>query len=221
MVEIDGKPLLDYWFDILNVASISDILVNTHYLPEKVEEFITCSSYKSKVKIAHEERLLGTAGTILNNRDFFDDEPFIVAHADNLTLFDPESFISAHHRRPKSVDITMMTFDTDVPQSCGIVETDAEGIVIQFHEKVCDPPGNRANAAVYIFQPTIFQFLEKLGKTSIDLSIEVLPSFMGKIQIYHNSWYHRDIGTIESLQTANKEYKNYANLIKSDGLELR
>lgn len=206
LVNINGKPLLSYWFDLLEPSEIDKILVNTHYLPEKVEEFINHSSSSVKVKIIYEDTLLGTGGTILSNKEFFKNDSFLVAHADNLTIFNCHDFINAHRRRPKDVEITMMTFDTDVPHSCGIIEADKNGIVLGFHEKVSNPPGNKANAAVYIFEPSIFNFLEKLGMKTIDLSTEVLPFFMGKIQIFHNSKYHRDIGTVESLRLANEEF---------------
>lgn len=209
LVQIDGKPLLSYWFDILNSASIDKILVNTHYLPEEVNKFIKNSNYNQKVEVVFEQSLLGTGGTILNNKDFFDGGSFLVAHADNLTLFNLDDFISAHLSRPKFVEVTMMTFDTDAPTTCGIIETGSNSIVMQFHEKVSNPPGNRANAAVYIFEPTMIKFLEELGKEVIDLSTEVLPFFMGKIQAFHNSKYHRDIGNVESLLLANKEFMRF------------
>ncbi len=186
LVKINEKPLLSYWFNILSSDSIDKILVNTHYLPEKVSEFIKTSDYASKVKVVFEGSLLGTGGTILKNKEFFKENSFLVAHADNLTLFNLEDFIEAHHNRPNSVEITMMTFDTDAPSTCGIVETNKDSIVIKFHEKVSNPPGNKANAAVYIFEPTIIRFIEKLGKETIDISTEVLPFFIGKIQIFNN-----------------------------------
>lgn len=98
-----------------------------------------------------------------------------------------------------------MTFDTDAPQSCGIVETDARGVVTAFHEKVPNPPGRRANAAVYIFEPAMFEFLGSLDREVIDLSTEVLPKYLGRIQVFHNADYHRDIGTLNSLELAERE----------------
>lgn len=207
LVKINNRPLLSYWLDLLNSPSIDKILLNTHYLPEAVEDFVQNSSSKQKIRTVFEQNLLGTGGTILKNKDFFDGESFIVAHADNLTLFNLEDFILTHEKRAQSTEITMMVFDTDTPKSCGIVETDEQGRVIEFHEKVSNPPGKRANAAVYIFEPSIFNFLEKIGKETIDLSTEVLPFFMGKIQIFHNKIYHRDIGTVESFNIANEEFK--------------
>ena len=99
-----------------------------------------------------------------------------------------------------------MTFDTDSPQSCGIVETDAQGVVQAFHEKVTEPPGTRANAAVYLLEPEVLQWIEQQPEIS-DFSTEVLPNYLGKIATWHNTQIHRDIGTIETLQQAQLDQK--------------
>ena len=100
----------------------------------------------------------------------------------------------------------MMTFKTDAPQSCGIVELNSRGVVQQFHEKVDNPPGDLANAAVYIFEPTVISFLASLGRDIVDISTEVLPAYLGRIQTFLNEDYHRDIGTPESLVLAELEF---------------
>lgn len=206
LVQIHGKPLLGYWLDMLFTAGVERILVNTHYLPEAVNSFIAGSRWKDVVDLIYEEELLGTGGTILKNRAFLQDHPFLVAHADNLTRFDVNAFASKHMHRPPNVEITMMTFATDAPSSCGIVELDDLGTVTAFHEKVSNPPGNHANAAVYIFQPTVIDYIESQKKPFVDVSTEVIPKFLGRIHTYHNSDYHRDIGTPESLAAAEHEY---------------
>jgi mannose-1-phosphate guanylyltransferase len=89
----------------------------------------------------------------------------------------------------------MMTFETVTPQLCGIIEQDERGVVVGFHEKVANPPCKFANGAVYIFEPSVLDFLATLGKPFIDLSLEVLPCYLGRIVTFHNADYHRDIGT--------------------------
>lgn len=206
LVPVHGKPLLGYWLDLLLNNGVERILVNTHYLPDVVRQFVADSPWRDSIDLAHEDILLGTGGTVLANREFFSDGPFIVAHADNLTRFDASAFINAHHNRPPGVEITMMTFDTDAPHTCGIIEQDARGIVQRFHEKSASPPGKRANAAVYIFDPSVLDFLGSLIKKEIDLSLEVLPHYLGRMQCFHNSDYHRDIGNTESLRLAQLEF---------------
>ena len=206
LIDINGKPLLQIWLDLLLEAGIKNIIVNTHYLADKVERFLYDSSQKEYITVVHEEKLLGTGGTLLKNHSFFGDEPVILVHADNLSHFDMSAFMNRHVNRPEGTEITMITFYTDVPQTCGIVELNEKGIVVAFHEKVANPPGNLANGAVYILEPSIMDFLSSLNKEEIDFSNEVLPHFMGKICTFTNEVYHRDIGTPESYAAALKEF---------------
>ena len=205
LVPINGKPLIEYWLRMLAEAKVSPILVNTHYFSEKVESCLDQSQFRNHVQTVFEKHLLGTGGTILKNLDFFEDEPFMVIHGDNFSRFDVSSFIAAHSQRPAACEITMMLFKTDIPETCGIVELDERGIVQKFHEKVKNPPGNLANGAVYIFEPTVLSFLKGLGKEVIDISTEVLPNYLGRIYTFLNNVYHRDIGNLASYNQAQQD----------------
>lgn len=202
MVEINGRPLLDYWLELLFGAGIERALVNTHWLADQVTTFVRASRWADRVDLVHEEELLGTGGTVLANRDWLQEKPFILAHADNLTDFDVRGFINAHRARPEGHAISMLGFRTDTPRSCGILELDGRGTVIAFHEKVDDPPGNLANGAVYIFEPEVVDAIAAMGRPVVDLSTEIIPSFVGRILCVETSGYHRDIGTPESLSRA-------------------
>ena len=206
LIPIHGKPLLHFWMELLSDSEINDILINLHYLPEKVRDYIDNEIFKDRVTLVYENELLGTGGTLLNNQAFFKDESILLIHADNLSRFNIGSFIKCHNERPIGTLMTMMTFCTDSPRSCGIVELDDNGIVIKFHEKVVNPPGNLANGAVYILEPEIIDFLRKLNRKVIDFSTEVLPFYLGRINTFHNNIYHRDIGNIESYYKALQEF---------------
>lgn len=206
LVPINGKPLMDYWLEMLCRDQNFQVMINLHYFAEKIQAYLAASPYRKKLTLVHEDRLLGTGGTLLKNRLFFDGEPALMIHGDNLSVFDLKAFIKAHLSRPKDCQITMMTFETDSPQSCGIVELDANNVVCAFHEKVANPPGNLANGAVYIIEPAVFDFLKTLEKEVIDFSTEVLPMFTGRINTFHNNLYHRDIGTMESYLAAENDF---------------
>lgn len=206
LVNIQQKPLLSYWLELLFVGGVDQVLINTHYLADLVKAFVESSPWRENISLVHEQELLGTAGTILENKEFFEEEAVLVAHADNLTRFDVKAFFEAHRARRPGVEITMMTFTTDQPESSGIVECDQHGIVTQFHEKSSVFKGNCANAAVYIVDFSVVRWLETLGKKMIDMSTEVLPHYLGRMQTFHNANYHRDIGTPKSLQLAEIEF---------------
>ncbi|RMH50386.1 MAG: nucleotidyltransferase family protein [Zetaproteobacteria bacterium] len=206
LVPIHGVPLLDYWFGLLFDQGVDRVRVNTHYLADQVVHHVASCRWRDRVELVHEPRLLGTAGTLLANADFCRGGSFLVAHADNLTRFDLAAFVRAHRARPPGVVATMMTFHTDTPQSCGIVELDRRGIVTALHEKVADPPGNLANGAVYLFEPDILDRIRAVGVPCPDLSRHLLPQLLGRMQAFHNDDYLRDIGTIDALRKAEREF---------------
>jgi mannose-1-phosphate guanylyltransferase len=206
LVEVNGRPLLDYWFDLLFEAGVERVLVNTHYLAEKVRAHIANSRFRNRVDLVHEDVLLGTGGTMLANRGWAGRAPLLVAHADNLTDFAPRELIDAHARRPPRVVLSMLAFRTDDPRSCGILELDENGLVRAFHEKVTEPPGNLANAAVYVVDPEVMNLMASFDRKTIDFSTQVIPVLMNRIQALDIARYHRDIGTPEALAKAQAEF---------------
>lgn len=208
LVPIHNRPLMDYWLDLIFTEDrISHAVINTHYLSDVVTKHIAKSPWQDKITVVHEDELLGTGGTILANRSALADGPFLVIHADNLTDFDLPAFQAFHAAQPTGTAISMLAFRTDVPESCGILELDDVGVVQAFHEKVKNPPGNLANAAVYIIEPEVVEFIADLDKPIVDLSTEVIPHFVGRIAAMETHGYHRDIGTLEALELAHKEFR--------------
>jgi len=199
---IHGRPLLEYWLGILKTAEIDNVLVNTHYFSEYVDEFLSQPQFVGWVDSVYEKNLLGTAGTIKNNTNFCKDSTILLAHADNWTCCDFSDFLYCHHnKRPKDTVMTMMTFTCPTPSSCGIIELNDSGIVVGFHEKVDNPPGRLANAAVYLIEPEVIEWIENNPEIT-DFSTEVIPRFMGRIYAWENKNIHRDVGTIKTLKEA-------------------
>ena len=206
LVEVKGRPLLGLWLDALFDAGAERVLINTHHLGEKVRAHVAVSRFRDRVDLVHEDVLLGTGGTMLANRDWAGDAALFVAHADNLSSFPIGDFVEAHARRPADVLLSMLAFHTDDPRSCGILELDENGLVLAFHEKVADPPGNLANAAVYMIEPAVMDMMSGFGRKTIDFSTEVIPLLMRRIQALDIARYHRDIGTPEALARAQVEF---------------
>jgi mannose-1-phosphate guanylyltransferase len=206
LVPIHGRPLMDYWLDLLFGAGIERVLINTHYLADLVRRHVAASPYAARIDLVQEPELLGTGGTLAANRDYFGRESALVAHADNLTDFDVAGLIAAHHARPAGVAMTMLAFRTDDPRSCGILDLDERQVVKAFHEKVDNPPGNLANAAVYIVEPEVADMAVAVGRPFVDLSTEIIPRLIGRILAVETHGYHRDIGNVESLRRAQEEF---------------
>lgn len=203
LVLINGTPLLQIWLERLSAAGVGSFLVNTHYLANKVKAFVEESNFQKYIQVTFEDDLLGTAGTLIRNLDFFQGEDGLLIHADNYCLADFTAFECAHNNRPLGCLMTMMTFRTDDPSSCGIVEVDENGIVTGFHEKVERPPGNLANCAIYIISHEMLEIIKTDLNYVTDFSTEVLHRFKGYIFTHEISDVFLDVGTPDSYEKAN------------------
>lgn len=201
LVPIAGRPLLDYWVDRFRDASVGDVLVNTHHLPEQVRAYMDEINGEGRVCLreSYERKLLGSAGTIAANRDWADeaDDVFIV-YADNLSNVDLSALLAYH--RSHDDPMTMMLFRAPVPSACGIAELDAEGRVVAFTEKPEKPKSDLANAGLYVV--TAEAYREIADMNAFDLGFDVLPKFVGRMRGWLHEGYHLDIGTHEALAQA-------------------
>jgi mannose-1-phosphate guanylyltransferase len=206
LVPIHGQPLIDYWLELIFAGGIERALINTHWLSDKVAHHIAESPWRDRIDLVFEPNLLGTGGTLRNNRSYFGAESLLIAHADNLTCFDLGHMLERHARRPSNCVMTMLAFRTDDPRSCGILELDSNDILRKFHEKVASPPGNLANGAVYIIEPTVADEVAAMSEDFIDFSTEIIPGLIGRTLVVETNAYHRDIGSLASLRQAETEF---------------
>ncbi len=207
LMPIGGRPLLSFWLEAVQKLGINTVLVNLHYLSEIVDCFLKRPAYRDWVQSVYEPELLGTAGTLRKNGDTLRNSTILLVHADNLCQCDLSAFLRYHlTSRPSSCPITMMTFRCQDPSTCGIVELDEYGVVIAFHEKVKDPPGNLANGAVYLLEPEVLEWINDRPEVT-DFSTQVLPHFIGRIATWNNNSVHLDIGSIEELRRSQAEAK--------------
>ena len=203
LMPINGIPLLEHWLYKLEKAGCEAVLINTHYLADQVISFV--NNWKSPTLNAmtiHEQNLLGTAGTLMANQSFFKNCTGLLIHADNAMASDLDTFLEVHKNKSQSCLLTMLTFTTTSPSSCGIVGVNDKGIVIEFHEKVEYPPSNRANGALYAFEKPLLDYLNDMHPSPRDFSNDIIPSLMGRIQTHHTKEPYIDIGTPVSLARA-------------------
>lgn len=198
LVKVGDTPLLDIWIHRLAHAGFTEVLLNTHYLAPAVDSHVRNAMYPIPVLTSFEPELLGTAGTIEAHKSWLESDDVLVAHADNFALLDIPKFVIAHRERSPRTVMTMLAFHTDTPETCGILETDAEGVLQAMWEKSKDYHGTLANAAVYMFSPELVREI----RGAFDFSLDVIPKYFGRIQVVTTSSIHIDIGNPEALARA-------------------
>ena len=217
MIPIGGVPLLQIWLEkFVTNKNIKKIFINTHYLAEIVHEFIIKNyNTNSKIELIREKLLLGTGGTLVALVPKILENNLFVAHADNLSFFSLNAFCDCFFNRPEECSLTMMTFFCDDPSSCGIVNLVDKNIVYNFEEKPQISSSNLANGAIYLFSRDALHEINTMNNAQ-EISTDILPKFLGRINTWHNFDYHRDIGTPSSYERALKDMgsKKFSHLIK-------
>lgn len=209
MVVIDGQPLLDIWLEAFDRAGVDEVLVNLHHLPEVVRTHLADRTAPPVVRTVFEPELLGSAGTLLGNRQWVDSEElFLVCYADNLTDFDLRSLIAVH--RERDAIATLTAFHSERPSAGGVIEVDADGRVTGFVEKPSQPASDLTNAGMYAFHPDVLDEID--GVPPIDISYDLLPRLVGRAWAVPVDGYFRDIGTAESYQRAREEWPSRARI---------
>jgi mannose-1-phosphate guanylyltransferase len=204
LMEIKGVPILKIWLDNVLQLKPRNIFINTHYLSQQVFKFISENYSNSCIKIIHEKEIMGTAGTLFYLLDELKDDNCLLAHTDNFLTLNLKDFEYEHNRRPTKAIITALVFNTNKPQEFGIFKLDKESIAIAFHEKVKFPPGNIANAAVYLLSPVFINSLSIYKNKGLnDFSKDIIPLYLNQIYCFKTNCEVIDIGTPNNLYRAN------------------
>jgi mannose-1-phosphate guanylyltransferase len=155
------------------------------------------------VRAVFEPELLGSAGTLLANREWVQGEDlFLACNADNLTDFDLRSLIGSH--REHAAIATLTVFHSPNPSAGGVVELDDAGWVTGFTEKPEEPVSDLTNAGMYAFHPDV---LDEIGAAPpCDIGYDLLPRLVGRARVVLVDGYFRDIGTAGAYQLAREEW---------------
>jgi len=203
LLPIQGVPLLQIWLENCSVAGITDVLVNVHSHAGQIREFASKQCGKLAVRIAEEEQLLGSGGTLAENQDFVaGEEAFFVLYGDVLTNVSLVDMLVFH--RARNLQATLGIHQVPDPTQCGIVTADQDGIVRSFVEKPAHSESKWAFSGVMVASPQIFESVP--AERPADIGFHLLPRLIGRMAAYPISDYLLDIGTLSSYRAAQSSW---------------
>ena len=205
LVPVAGRPLMDYWFDNLNDAGIEDVIINTHWLPEVVEQYLDSrKGLLPRIQTLHEPVLLGSAGTLAACAEWAADAELVVSIYGDLLVSQKISSILDFHRA-HSYPFTLSVSHADEPWRRGIATVDEEGIVTDFVEKPANPTSDLAAAGMYVMTPEILKEMAEIRDQHglpLDLGGDVIPLLTNRMKAYFAEGEILDIGTLEAYSEA-------------------
>jgi mannose-1-phosphate guanylyltransferase len=191
--------MLQIWFNLCRQFGVDEILINVHSYGDAVRDFIKESKDALSVRLSEETTLLGSAGTILANRDWVRKEnTFWVFYADVLTTTNLNQMLAFHNSRGQLA--TIGVYEVSDPSRCGIVQIDNQGVVCDFVEKPQAPRGNLAFSGLMLATPALLNVIPDM--CPVDLGFHVLPQMVGRMAGYRITDFLIDIGTVETYRAA-------------------
>lgn len=86
MIEIDGRPFLDWQLELLASYGVKRVVLSTGYLGHKIEDYLSSHGTRGmQVEICHEKEQLGTGGSIIHALPSLPEE-FFLTYGDSYLL---------------------------------------------------------------------------------------------------------------------------------------
>ena len=199
LVPICGTPMLSIWLDLCLRSGISEVLINLHAHAQTVVQYLRQIDSPVKVRVVHEDQLLGSAGTLAANRDWVEADPaFWILYSDVLTRTSLRRIGEFHSRHGRLA--TLGLYQVPDPSRCGVAITDDEGVIVGFEEKPQFPRSSWVFSGLMVATPGVFDLIPRY--VPADISFHVLPRMLGKMMGYPIEDYLLDIGTMPNYEKA-------------------
>ena len=100
LVPVGGKPMLQHTIEQLKAQGITSVIINIHYLGEKILDFLDQhKNFGIDIQISDErERILETGGGLLKAKEFINEDDFLVCNADVFTNINIQQFAEYHFK---------------------------------------------------------------------------------------------------------------------------
>ena len=203
MLEVANRPILEHILNSAIEAGIEGFVFITGYLEEQIKaHFGDGSKWGVSIEYVQQKEQLGTANAIGYARGHVEGA-FLVLNGDMLIgQEDLKSLVS------RTEEAVICVKEVENPSDFGVLETD-NNKVVRIIEKPKNPPTNLANAGIYLFRESMFDFIDKT-QLSVRRELEITDSIQMLIDSGAPVGYHPltgrwiDIGYPWDLLKANE-----------------
>jgi mannose-1-phosphate guanylyltransferase len=207
MVEVNGKPILQYNVELCKKHGIKNIILSVGYMREQIIKYFgDGSKFGVNITYVEEKEPLGTAGALRLLKGQLT-ETFVLMNGDELKDVNLARLYQAHMESSAKVTIALTTVED--PSTYGVALLDGNRIV-RFVEKPKkeDAPSMLISAGLYLLEPDVINLVPE-GHAMVEN--DVFPKLAKEGVLYgypiSGQWY--DTSTIERLQKASQQWKGF------------
>ena len=160
MLNVGGRPLLEWMIMRVKETGINDILLVTKYHEEQIVDYFGNGS-KHGVNISYktQEKTLGTANAFYQAKKFVGKDKFMALYGDHYIAESVLKKIKDNHREG---EVAVGALLVDDPSQYGAFELDGDYIkrVVEKPPKGTEP-SKYANIGIYIFPSGVFEYIDQ------------------------------------------------------------
>lgn len=169
MLQVANKPILEHIVNSAIDAGIDGFVFITGYLEQQIREYFgDGSKWRVSIDYVPQKEQLGTADAIGYAKGHVEGT-FLVLNGD--MLIGQEDLKALLSRKEEAV---ICVKEVENPSDFGVLETE-NNKVVRIIEKSKNPPTNLANAGIYLFRESIFDYID-LTQPSVRNEFEITDS---------------------------------------------
>lgn len=173
LVPFYHEPLILRTLRLCREAGITDIMINTHHLPEKWEEAFPEHQWEGmKLHFSHEPVLLDSGGGMKKIENWIDGEDFLVCNADNLTSISLKKLTDAHCASDAHSTLALQSFG----YKTNVGFDPATGKITDMRHHLGITPGTHQFTGIYCLSAHI---LDKLPQGE---PVSIVPALWDQIE---------------------------------------
>ena len=200
LLEIGGRPVLDWQLDFLKEAGVSEVILASGHLHDAIYEVVGETRQQMKIRYAREEKKLDTGGAIQNAMRHVTESPFFVLNGDILLHFSLSRMVDCYNA---GMDGVLLGVRVDDISAYGEIVCDGQNKITDFREKRPVHESGYINGGVYLFSHSITDYFPNRDVFSIER--DVFP-FVKDLYVYKAEIDWIDIGVPERLAYARRRF---------------
>jgi UDP-N-acetylglucosamine diphosphorylase / glucose-1-phosphate thymidylyltransferase / UDP-N-acetylgalactosamine diphosphorylase / glucosamine-1-phosphate N-acetyltransferase / galactosamine-1-phosphate N-acetyltransferase len=201
MLEIKGRPLLEWTFDFLP-EEITEVIITVNHLGDQIKNHFGEEWKGRKVKYVFQKELNGTGGSIDACKDYLSDK-FIVVNGDDL-------FYKKDLEKLCQEDLAILAYEVEDPSKYGVFKLDKEGHLIDVIERPKTKEFRLINIGAYALNKKFFDYdLVRITETEFGLP-QTLAKMTDKYKVKvipATHWF--PVGCPEDLEKAQTEIEKF------------
>jgi len=216
LVEVGGRPLIDYSITTLKRAGITELVVNLHWLGEQIRDYLgDGSGHGVSVEYSEEDPLQDSGGGIAQARPLLGDDTFVTVNADTIVDVDVGRVL-AFHREHAAVATMVLRKDPRM-DDFGTIAIDGDGRIGRFlahhrpalDEVACERLDPYMYTGVQVLEPAIFEYMD--ASEPFSLTRETYPRLLAADEPlfgyrFDGAWI--TVGTPDQLKSAGERLRN-------------